>query len=83
MLMQSNVKSPEKKRIHNLSGFRCPKCYNNFLVFSFKVLASKGYSCQTCGYTFMVSEIDLLAANRNRKELVESEARKVLARKGF
>jgi len=31
----------------------------------------------------MVSEIDLLAANRNRKELVESEARKVLARKGF
>lgn len=72
-----------KKRVNKLSGFVCPKCHNNFLVFSFKRLTSKGYSCQTCGYTFMVSEIGLLSAGRNRRSLIDGEARKVLARKGF
>ena len=72
-----------KKRINELSGFVCPKCYKNFLVFSFKKLASKGYSCQSCGYTFMISEADLLMAGRERRNLVDGEARKVLARKGF
>ena len=83
MLMQNNVRPPVKKRVHDLSGFSCPKCHNNFLVFSFKKLVSKGYSCQSCGYTFMVSEADLLMAGRERKNLVDGEARKVLARKGY
>jgi len=80
-MTKPNVAS--KKRINERSGFICPKCHKNFLVFSFKRLASKGYSCQTCGYTFMISEIDLLKAGRERKNLVDGEARKVLARKGF
>lgn len=71
------------KRIANLSGFGCPKCNKRFLVFSFKLLSSRGYSCQTCGYTFMVSNVDLKNAGRNRRSLVLNEARRVLERKGF
>ena len=81
--MVVSTRPKKRKRVFDLSGFRCPKCDDRYKVFSFKVLGSKGYSCQTCGYTFIVAVIDLLAAGRDRKKLVEGEAKKVLARKGF
>ena len=81
--MVVSARPREGKRIYDLSAFACPKCNDRFKVFSFKVLASRGYSCQTCGYTFIIAIVDLLAAGRDRKNLVLCEAKKFLARKGF
>ncbi len=72
-----------KTKPRKLSGFRCPKCLDNFLFWEWRTMSWKGYSCQTCGYNFAIDEIDFLTAGANLGTLVENRARVVLTRKGF
>ena len=69
--------------MNKLSGFDCPKCHDKFLFWQWKTMNSVGYSCQTCGYNFMIGEIEFRTAGRQLAALVEGRATETLARKGF
>ena len=70
---------------NKLSGFKCPKCHGHYLFWEWKMMRGKGYSCQNCGYNFVIDELDFLAAGALGElgALISSRARETLVAKGF
>lgn len=83
--METDNGNPVKKKVsvNKRSGFQCPKCFGYFLFWEWKAMRSKGYSCQNCGYNFMIGELEFLTAGSELGILIDGRARETLVRKGF